>query len=200
MHKWLLWHHFSITAPNHIYMKKTTTFILALTATVATMVACSKDDAPANGTTNLRVNLTDAPLDELDSIYVDIREVRVKMGNDTSSTDDNGWQTLTANAGIYDLLSYQNNVDTLLASGPVPTGYVKEIRLILGNNNSVVDTFGVRHSLTIPSGSESGLKIKVNRRLNTTLDSLLVDFDAALSVKNEGASGYKLRPVIKIKN
>ncbi|RYZ92799.1 MAG: hypothetical protein EOP47_29985 [Sphingobacteriaceae bacterium] len=53
---------------------------------------------------------------------------------------------------------------------------------------------------TIASGSESGLKIKINRRLNTTLDSLLIDFDAALSVKNEGASGYKLRPVIKVKN
>lgn len=180
-------------------MKKTHVLMLALSASIFGFVACSKEDSAGNGTTNLRVNLTDAPLGELDSIYVDIREVRVKMGDDTTTTGDEGWQTLSANAGIYDLLSYQNGRDTLIASGAVPTGYVKEIRLILGTRNSVVDSFGVVHPLTIPSGSESGLKIKINKRLNTSLDSMLVDFDAALSVKNEGAAGYKLRPVIKLK-
>ncbi|MBC7867185.1 MAG: DUF4382 domain-containing protein [Gloeobacteraceae cyanobacterium ES-bin-316] len=181
-------------------MKKTNLLMLALLLTVLGMAACTKKDSVGNGTTNLRVNLTDAPIDELDSVYVDIREVRVKMGDDSSAMGDNGWQTLTVNAGIYDLLSYQDGIDTLLASGQVSTGYVKEIRLILGDNNRVVDTFGVVHPLSIPSGSESGLKIKINKRLNASLDSLLIDFDAALSIKNEGASGYKLRPVIKLKN
>lgn len=159
--------------------------------------ACKKENQ-SGGTTNLRVNLTDAPLNELDSIYVDIREVRVKMGDDTSNTNDNGWVTLATTAGIYDLLSYQNGIDTLIGTGNVPTGYVKEIRLILGNNNSVVDSFGTVYPLTIPSGSESGLKIKINKNLRPNLDSLLIDFDAALSIKKE-ASGYKLRPVIKLK-
>ena len=180
-------------------MKKTHVLMLALSITIFGFIACSKENS-GNGSTNLRVNLTDAPIRELDSVFVDIREVRVKMGNDTTVTGDEGWQTLTANAGIYDLLSYQNGRDTLLATGAVPTGYVKEIRLILGSNNRVVDSFGVVHPLTIPSGSESGLKIKINKRLNTSLDSLLIDFDAALSIKNEGAAGYKLRPVIKLKN
>lgn len=180
-------------------MKKTNILMLALSLTIFGFVACSKEDSAGNGTTNLRVNLTDAPIGELDSVYVDIREVRVKMGDDTTVMGDEGWQTLSAKAGIYDLLSYQNGRDTLIANGAVPTGYVKEIRLILGPNNSLVDSFGVVHPLTIPSGSESGLKIKINKRLNTSLDSLLIDFDAALSIKNEGASGYKLRPVIKLK-
>lgn len=180
-------------------MKKTHVLMLALSLIILGFSACSKNDSNGNGTTNLRVNLTDAPIGELDSVHVDIREVRVKMGDDTTFTGDEGWQTLSANAGIYDLLSYQNGRDTLLANGAVPTGYVKEIRLILGPNNSVVDSFGIVHPLTIPSGSESGLKIKINKRLNTSLDSLLIDFDAALSIKNEGAAGYKLRPVIKLK-
>ncbi len=174
--------------------------MLALSVTIFGFIACSKENSASNGTTNLRVNLTDAPIGELDSVYVDIREVRVKMGDDTTLTGDEGWRTLTTNAGIYDLLSYQNGRDTLIATGAVPTGYVKEIRLILGTNNRVVDSFGVVHPLTIPSGSESGLKIKINKRLNTSLDSLLIDFDAALSIKKEGAAGYKLRPVIKLKN
>ena len=160
--------------------------------------ACSKNDKTGSSITNLRVNLTDAPLDELDSIFIDIREVRVKMGNDTTNVDDNGWVNLVTTAGVYDLLSYQNGIDTLIGSGNVPTGYVKEIRLILGENNRVVDSFGTVYPLTIPSGSESGLKIKINKNLRPNLDSLLIDFDAALSIRKE-ASGYKLRPVIKLK-
>lgn len=171
-------------------------FVVLLSAVIG-FAACSKDE-DGTSTTQLRVNLTDGPIDELDSVYIDIREVRVKMGNDTLNQDDNGWVNLVTTAGIYDLLSYQNGVDTLLGSGMVPTGYVKEIRFILGDNNSVVDSFGVVHPLTIPSGSESGLKIKINKRLNATLDSLLIDFDAALSINKE-PSGYKLRPVIKLK-
>ena len=163
-------------------------------------ISCDKEDSGSQ-TTQLRINLTDAPIDELDSVYVDIREVNVKLGDDTLTTgsDESGWQNIAVNQGIYDLLSYQDGLDTLLASGTVPTGYLKEIRLVLGNNNSVVDSFGVSHPLTIPSGSSSGLKIKVNRPLTGPVDSLLIDFDAALSITNE-ASGYKLRPVIKVTN
>ena len=57
---------------------------------------------------------------------------------------------------------------------------------------------GSLYPLTIPSGSESGLKIKIHKELRTSLDSLLIDFDAALSVRKE-TDGFKLRPVIKLK-
>jgi len=184
-------------------MKK---YSLILTATTmllfstVLLVSCDKEDDD-NQTSQLRVNLTDGPIDELDSVNIDIREVNIKLGDDTltAGDDESGWVNIGVNQGIYDLLSYQNGVDTLLASGTIPTGYVKEIRLVLGTNNSVIDSFGVSHPLTIPSGSSSGLKIKVNRPVYGPVDSLLLDFDAALSITNE-ASGYKLRPVIKLKN
>ena len=180
-------------------MKRNHLLALAFLGSVAAFTACTKDDNETPGNTTLKVNLTDGPIDELDSVYIDLREVRVKMGSDTLNNADSNWYNLATTAGVYDLLSYQNGIDTLIGTGSVPTGYVKEIRLILGNNNSVVDSFGVVHPLTIPSGSESGLKIKINKRLNASLDSLLLDFDAGLSVRKEGASGYKLRPVIKLK-
>jgi hypothetical protein len=44
---------------------------------------------------------------------------------------------------------------------------------------------GTVYPLTIPSGSQSGLKIKINKKLHSSLDSLLIDFDAALSVKKK---------------
>jgi hypothetical protein len=42
------------------------------------------------------------------------------------------------------------------------------------------------------------LKIKVNKRLNGSLDSLLIDFDAALSIHQTGVGTYQLKPVLKV--
>ena len=141
------------------------------------------------------MRLTDAPT-VYEEVNVDIREVRVKFSDDTLS--NSGWVTLTTYPGLYNLLAYQNGVDTLLGTGIFPTQVVKEIRFVLGPNNTIKDA-GVVYPLTIPSGSESGLKIKINKKLNATLETIIIDFDAALSVTKEGPGDYKLRPVLRIK-
>jgi hypothetical protein len=66
----------------------------------------------------------------------------------------------------------------------------------LGSENTIKVGTEI-YPLTIPSGSESGLKIKMNKTLNGGIDYLTLDFDAALSI-NQEISGYKLRPVIRI--
>ena len=162
--------------------------LILLTGAI-TFYSCSKDNA--SGTSNLRVRLTDAPA-AYDEVNVDIKEVRVNFRDDST-----GWVALNTNAAVYDLLQLQNGVDTLLATGTVQSGILKEVRLILGSNNTIV-VGGVSYPLTIPGGEESGLKIKVGKHIAAGIDSILVDFDAALSVKEEGGS-YKLRPVIKLK-
>jgi hypothetical protein len=173
-------------------MKKNLFIISAFITASLIFQSCSKDEV-STGTSTLHLRLTDAPT-ALDSVFVDIEEVRVKMQNDST---DNGWVTLTTNSGIYNLLELQNGVDTLLGTATLPTGTVREVRFILGSDNRVVAN-GTSYPLTIPSGAESGLKIKVNKNLNATIETLLIDFDAALSVKQE-AGGYKLRPVLKVK-
>ena len=162
---------------------------LLLMVGIISFYSCSKDNS--SGNTTLKVKLTDAPV-AYDQVNVDIREVRVNLRNDSA-----GWVTLGTNAKVYNLLGLQNGVDTLLATGTVQSGTVQELRLILGSNNTVV-VGGVTYPLTIPSGSESGLKIKVGKNISAGLDSLLVDFDAALSIQSE-PNGYKLRPVVRIK-
>lgn len=156
-------------------------------------VACQKEISNAsNQQTKLKINLTDNPFNATE-VNVEILEVRANFADDSS-----GWVNLSTNAGVYNLLGLQNGVDTLLASGNVPQDTLKEIRLVLGNTNSIkIDT--TLYPLTIPSGSESGLKIKVNRKLNATIDSLLIDFDAALSILQTGNGDYKLKPVLKLK-
>ena len=161
-------------------------FVIAV-LTIASVSACEKESS----STTLRIRMTDAPA-ALDEVNIDLKEVNVKFANDTSS-----WVYMDTKAGVYNLLSLQNGIDTLIASGTYPTGNVKEIRLVVGDQNTVVEN-GQSYPLTIPSGASSGLKIKVNKDLQQGLDSLLIDFDAALSVQKEG-DGFKLRPVIKIK-
>lgn len=167
-------------------------FSALLFSALVVIISCSKDNTRKTSTLNVR--LTDAPA-AYEQVNVDIREVRVKFSDDLTS---NGWVTLTTYPGIYNLLALQNGVDTLLGTGVFPTQVVKEIRFVLGPNNTIKDA-GVIYPLTIPSGSESGLKIKINKSLNATLETIIIDFDAALSVKKEGNGDYKLRPVLKIK-
>jgi hypothetical protein len=164
-------------------------FIIAI-ATTVTLIGCKKDK-----TSTLQIRLTDAPL-AVEEVNVDIRSVKVKFDDDTSNVD--GWYSLQTNARVYNLLALQNGVDTILATGNFPQNVVKEIRFELGPNNTVKDN-GVVYPLEIPSGGSTGLKIKVNKKLGLTLETLVVDFDAALSVRKEGPGDYKLRPVLKIK-
>jgi hypothetical protein len=155
------------------------------------IIACKKENN--KGTTDLRIHLTDNPYNATE-VNVDIREVSVKFDDG----NDEGWISLDTRQGVYNLLDFQNGIDTTIAQAVVPTDRVKEVRFVLGDDNSItIDN--INYPLTIPSGSESGLKIKLNKQLNAGLDSLIIDFDAALSILQEGTGDYKLRPVLKIK-
>lgn len=161
--------------------------ILVISAT-ALFTACKKD----NHTSTLAIHMTDAPV-LMDEVNIDLKEVHIKLDNDTVN-----WITLEARPGIYNLLGLQNGIDSLIGKGTFPSNtIVKEIRLVVGDSNTV-KVNGTVYPLTIPSGAESGLKIKVSKKLQATLETLVIDFDAALSIKEE-TDGYKLRPVIRIK-
>ena len=167
--------------------------LLALSVITVTcffaIMGCSKND---NNTGTLAVRLTDAPYNA-QQVNVDIKEVRVNFKEDST-----GWVTLASIPGIYDLLAYQNGKDTLIGRGTYPYGNVKEIRLILGLNNTIKIN-NVVYPLTIASGEESGLKIKVNKGLFSPNEVMVIDFDAELSIYQNGNGDYRLKPVIKLK-
>jgi hypothetical protein len=85
----------------------------------------------------------------------------------------------------------------IIAQDEVPQSILKEVRFILGDGNYVVVN-GRRYNLQTPSAEEAGLKIKIDKHLDESLNTFMLDFDAALSVKEE-STGYKLMPVIKLK-
>ena len=160
---------------------------LAALSFCAVLFSCKKEDKQVP----VQIVLTDNPT-ALEEVNVDITGIRVKLDKDTTD-----WISLTTKAGVYNLLDLQNGIMDTLATGTAPTGILKEVRLILGSRNTV-KVNGVVQPLVIPSGSESGLKIKIDKHLGETLNSFVLDFDAALSIKEEN-DGYKLRPVVRLK-
>lgn len=163
-------------------------FILLSLSIAGLFSACKKE----NSNSTLQVKLTDNPA-AYQEVNIDLIGVSVKLSKDTTK-----WVELEPVVGVYNLLGLQNGLDTLIGTLTLPTAIVKEIRLVLGPNNTIKvnDTI---YPLTIPSGDESGLKIKVSKKLEATIETLIIDFDAALSIKEEGPGVYKLKPVLKIK-
>lgn len=137
----------------------------------------------------LIVRLTDNPGD-FEEVNVNIQEFRVE-------TVEEGWINLpNVNTGIYDLLALQNGVEAVLVDDGFPSGRITQIRLILGDENTVkVD--GKVFPLKTPGAQQSGLKLKVNAELESGSSlSILLDFDACKSVHQAGDK-YILKPVIK---
>jgi hypothetical protein len=167
-------------------MKKILGFLSLFVVLALVIVSCRKDDHVP-----VRFMLTDNPAD-YDSVNVHIQSIRVKM-----NSDDGGWTTLNTKDTTVNLLDLQNGTTMLIADGEVPAGTLKEVRFILGDGNYMVVN-GTRHDLATPSAEESGLKIKIDKHLGETLNTFTLDFDAALSIKEENG-GYKLMPVIKLK-
>ncbi|HTL80484.1 MAG TPA: DUF4382 domain-containing protein [Bacteroidia bacterium] len=168
-------------------------FVLSLLVMVV-LVACRKDSMP-DGT--LRMRMLDAPAATYEQVNIDLKSVQVFVAGRTNDMSGDGWVTLNAKAGLYDLTTLVNGVDQLLVDEQLPAGYITQIRLGLGEKNSVMAN-GQLYPLTVPSGSESGLKLNVNETIVAgNVTEVFLDFDAQQSVVDEGNGTYSLKPVIR---
>ena len=150
-------------------------------------LACSED----NQTAKLEVRLTDAPGD-YEEVNIDIQSVEIN-----SSDGNSGWTTLDVESGVYNILELTNGLDTLLATAELPAGRISQIRLILGDNNSV-KVNGEAKPLSTPSAQQSGLKLNLNATLTEGITyTITLDFDAARSIVVKGNGTYSLKPVIR---
>jgi hypothetical protein len=167
--------------------------ILTVVALAGLLYSCSKDKDPESATGKMEVRMTDSPA-QYEEVNIDVQSVEVHAGSDSTS----GWVPLNVNKGIYNLLELTNGVDTLLGIAELPVGKISQVRLILGENNSI-RTGGSTYPLETPSAQQSGLKLQVNAEIKADITyKLLLDFDAARSIVETGAGKYKLKPVIKV--
>ena len=142
-------------------LKKLSQRILMAFAVLFVAASCSDDDnngseVPSSDMAKVTVKLVDAPGD-YEKVNVDIQDVMINRTDD----EEGGWETIgEINAGVYDLLELTGGASVVLADNEIPAGEVEQIRLVLGDNNTVVID-GEEFPLKTPSAQQSGLKIKL---------------------------------------
>jgi hypothetical protein len=101
-------------------------------------------------------------------------------------------------AGVYNLLDFANGKDTVIVDQEIPSGELSQIRLILGENNTIhkgTDSY----DLTTPSAQQSGLKLNIhNTFVKGVAYEYIIDFDAAKSIVTTGSGKYILKPVLRV--
>lgn len=173
-------------------MKATLMGFMATLCSVFFFSSCSNNDI-SDGQARLQVRLTDDPAN-FDAVNIDVRDIQINVTGD----DQNGWKSLGGvQAGIYDILELVNDKDTLLADAVIPTGRIHQIRLVLGDNNTL-ELDGETLALATPSAAQSGLKLNIQQDVTDgILYTILLDFDAARSIVHQGNGSYSLKPVIR---
>ncbi|ANQ49566.1 DUF4382 domain-containing protein [Flammeovirga sp. MY04] len=171
-------------------MKRILTTICTALPLIFGTIACDSSD----GKSTLRISLTDAPAD-YESVVVDVQDIEINLAEENG----NGWQSVGSfTPAQIDLLELSAGVDTLLASEELPAGRVSQIRLILGDNNFLIND-GEKFELSTPSAQQSGLKLNIHADLvEGVAYEVKLDWDAAKSIVQQGNGSYSLKPVIRV--
>jgi hypothetical protein len=182
------------------------TFTLVLFSGIL-IAACSTNNDSGMGT--LKVGLTDAPAN-YDEVNIEILQVLVNRDEDASepeddgeegdNEDENGWYSIMDDSMVVNLLDYQNGAILDLGETELEAGQYNQIRLLLGDNNTVV-VDGETYNLTTPSAQQSGYKLNVQADVQEgQVYELIIDFDASRSIVVTGNNNYILKPVLRTVN
>ena len=160
-------------------------YIGTLMLSMLVLLSCNNEDQMAR----IEVRLTDSPGD-YSEVNVDIQEIKVH-------SSEAGWVSLNTEKGVYNVLELTNGLDTLIGAFDLPPGRITQIRLILGDDNTIKIGDEVKPLIT-PSAQQSGLKLNVQADLIEGITyTVVLDFDAARSIVETGNDQYLLKPVIR---
>jgi hypothetical protein len=164
--------------------------ILPLLLITSLLYCCKKENQTTQEFGSYILRLIDSP-GNYEHVYIDIQDISVNVSG-------TGWVDIGPQApGIYDLLAYNNGLDTLLSNATLPSGTISQIRLLLGTNNTITVN-GISYNLTIPSLQQNGLKINVNTSIPANGSVVQwIDFDAGKSIVELGNNNYQLKPVLR---
>lgn len=156
----------------------------------------------AAGMGSLELRLVDAPTTDVTEIVVTIVRVEAHVAG------GGGWMVLGNQEATIDLLKLQGGTFAQLGVVQMPAGKVGQIRLYVkeGAVNYVTTPDGKHHPLKVPSGEESGIKLKGNFDWpKCGVGNVTIDFDGKKSIhvhpKGAGAGDeWILRPVVRLKS
>ena len=169
------------------------------------------------GDGSLSLAITDAPVDGALNVLVEFTGVELKpvdgpwqyynlSGESQRCVDWPATSEAEATIRCIDLLVLNGGASELILDGvTVPAGDYNAIRLSVNAERGVMDSIfvasdGGAHSLYIPSGSQSGLKLNSAFTIGASVRSdFVIDFDLRKSVNNpQGFDDYRLKPSLKL--
>jgi hypothetical protein len=158
--------------------------------------------ANASGQGLMELRLVDAPTQDVSEIVVTITRVEAHVAG------GGGWMVLGDKTGTIDLLKLQGSTFAQLGVVQMPSGKITQLRLYVKEDgpNYVTTPDGLHHHLTVPSGPQSGIKIKGQFNWpNCGVGNVTIDFDGKKSIfthpKGAGAGDeWLLRPVVRLKS
>lgn len=152
---------------------------------------------PSSGK-NFRLSLTDAPNDNLASVFVNIKSVELKFEKDG---DISTWE-VAKGLGMVDLLTLQNGKLKHLADLSIEKrSSLRQIHIVLENSGHYI-TYkdGGSCDLITPTSHQAGLKLDIPavEVEDYSIYSLVVDFDAKKSVMITGSGECILSPKLLV--
>jgi uncharacterized protein DUF4382 len=150
----------------------------------------------------MELRLVDAPTDEVKEIVVTITKVTAHAAG------GGGWLILGDKTATIDLLELQGGSFAQLGVVQMPAGRITQMRLYVKEDgpNYVTTPDGAHHPLTVPSGPQSGIKIKAGFEWPAcAVGNVTIDMDGKKSIfvhpKGAGAGDeWLLRPVVRLKS
>ena len=173
-----------------------TTILLA--GGIAALAACN---GSGSGTGSMSLAVTDTPVDSAQSVVVAFTGVTLHGPDGTKTITFSQEKTVN-------LLAQQGNASAnLLPNTTVTAGQYQWIRLNLDLANSyIVTDTGAQYPLTIPSGSQTGLKLVSGFTVaQGSQMNFMIDFDLrkSLTMAQNGSTGavkYILKPALRLIN
>jgi Domain of unknown function (DUF4382) len=141
-------------------------------------------------TSPVQFYLIDSPTD-FDSVNIHIKKIEANIVSDSTR-----WIPLQTKDTVANLFHLQDSLTLMIAQDIVPLGILKEIRFVLGDDNTVVVN-GVSYPLQLADDNSQALMIQIGKRLNEVFNGFILDFDASQSIVAENGE-YKLEPVVRL--
>lgn len=183
----------------------------AILVSAVVFYSCKKEDSVSgkvddnpNSSHSVKIFLTDHATPVFDSVFIDIRQLEVKVEDD-GNVSNGGWVNVSIHPGVYNILRLRNGIDTLFANGTLPSARIRKLRLTLGTMNSAM-----KNGQSFPLKLDNNDK-QVEAELNDSNFEITapgqiafwIDFDAGSSIQvdNSGSgnnNGYRLKAHISI--
>jgi hypothetical protein len=185
------------------------TFFLAVLVLLFVVTGCETDsDNPSTG--KLSINITDAPfpIDMVEEANVSINKIEIRKTGE-GVDDGNPFLLISEEEQNFNLLELSNGVTAGLAEIEIPVGSYDLIRLYV-SAASIKLKNGSEFDLTIPSGSQTGIKVFIDPSIEVVgglSAELLLDFDVSKSFVVQGnpdtpagINGFHFKPSIRVSN